>query len=170
MILEIVIICIIGTLLHFTYDWSNHNKIVGLFSAVNESTWEHIKMGLSATIACSFVDGFFLGSNPNYFFAKFLSLLLIIVVIPIIFYGYTYFTKRCILVVDILSFFIAIVISNLVFYNILDMNALPYIYNYLGGVGAFAIFGFYMVLTLMPIKSFLFKDPITKRYGIKAHK
>ena len=36
-------ISILGVLLHFTYEWSNDNPAVGLFSAVNESTWEHIK-------------------------------------------------------------------------------------------------------------------------------
>ena len=32
-----------------------------------------------------------------------------------------------------------------------------------------SVFGFYMVLTLLPIKNFLFKDPITNKYGIKGH-
>ena len=31
-------ISILGVLLHFTYEWSNDNPAVGLFSAVNEST------------------------------------------------------------------------------------------------------------------------------------
>ncbi len=30
---------ILGTLLHFTYELSNENSIVAVFSAVNESTW-----------------------------------------------------------------------------------------------------------------------------------
>lgn len=33
-----------GTLLHFTYEWSGNNFWVGLFSPVNESTWEHMKL------------------------------------------------------------------------------------------------------------------------------
>lgn len=37
-------ISILGVLLHFTYEWSNDNPAVGLFSAVNESTWEHLKL------------------------------------------------------------------------------------------------------------------------------
>ena len=37
-------ISILGVLLHFTYEWSDDNRIVGLFSAVNESTWEHLKL------------------------------------------------------------------------------------------------------------------------------
>lgn len=38
LIISIIIISIIGTLSHFLYDLCNHNKIIGLFSAVNEST------------------------------------------------------------------------------------------------------------------------------------
>lgn len=39
-------ICVtgLGVLLHFTYEWSGKNSIVGLFSPVNESTWEHLKL------------------------------------------------------------------------------------------------------------------------------
>ncbi len=39
-----IFISILGVLLHFTYEWSNDNPAVGLFSAVNESTWEHLKL------------------------------------------------------------------------------------------------------------------------------
>lgn len=35
---------ILGTLSHFFYEWSNQNTLVGLFSPVNESTWEHMKL------------------------------------------------------------------------------------------------------------------------------
>lgn len=170
MILEIIAISIIGTLLHFAYDFSNHNKIVALFAAVNESTWEHIKLSLGATFIISVVDAVYLGSNPNYFLAKCLSLLVLILLIPIIFYGYTHFTKKPILIVDILSFYVAIICSQLLFYYILDLEKLNFVSTYIGTIGTFVIFGFYMVLTLLPIKSFLFKDPITKKYGIKAHK
>lgn len=39
-----IFISILGVLLHFTYEWSGDNPAVGLFSAVNESTWEHLKL------------------------------------------------------------------------------------------------------------------------------
>lgn len=37
-------IVILGSLLHFVYEWSGNNFIVGLFSPVNESVWEHLKL------------------------------------------------------------------------------------------------------------------------------
>ena len=43
-IISTIFIMIVGTLLHFTFGWSNNNPLVGTFSAVNESTWEHLKL------------------------------------------------------------------------------------------------------------------------------
>lgn len=33
-----IVISIVGTLLHFLYEISGHNKVVAIFAAVNEST------------------------------------------------------------------------------------------------------------------------------------
>ena len=84
MIISIILISLIGTLSHILYDITKHNKVIGLFCAVNESTWEHIKIGLTATFIYSFIDGAFLGTNENYFIAKFISLVCIIIIIPIV--------------------------------------------------------------------------------------
>lgn len=34
----------LGVLLHFLYEWSGGNTLAAAFSAVNESTWEHMKL------------------------------------------------------------------------------------------------------------------------------
>lgn len=36
--------CILGTVMHFVYEWSGENPAVGLIAPVNESTWEHLKL------------------------------------------------------------------------------------------------------------------------------
>jgi hypothetical protein len=42
---------LIGAVLHFTFELSDYsNMVVAFFSAVNESTWEHLKMVLLAGI------------------------------------------------------------------------------------------------------------------------
>ncbi len=43
-IIRFIFVAILGTLLHFTYDWSGQNPIVGIFSAQNESLWNHLKL------------------------------------------------------------------------------------------------------------------------------
>ncbi len=162
-------ISIIGTLLHFTYDLTKHNKVVGLFSAVNESTWEHIKMGLTPYFAWSLVDGFIYGINPNYFFSKLVGLIAIIIIIPLIFYSYKLITKKSILIIDILTFYIAIFCSQYFGYLLINIKKVPYYLNYISLVLLFIIFGMFMVATIMPIKTFIFKDPITNKYGLRGH-
>ena len=168
-IIAIIFISLIGTLLHFMYEWTNHNKVVSLFAAVNESTWEHIKIALTPIFIWTLYDGAVYGLNPNYFVAKMLSILVIILLIPILFYGYKIFTKKSILAIDITIFYVAIITSCLVFKYIINIKPLPFFYIYLSAVLLFIIFGFYMVLTLQPIKNFLLKDPSTKKYCLIGH-
>lgn len=168
-ILGILFVSILGTILHFMYDWSNHNKFVSIFAAVNESTWEHIKIALTPSFIWMLYDGAKYGLNPNYFVAKTTSLLVIIILIPLLFYLYQLFTKKTILAVDIIIFYVAIIVSNLLFNYIICLNPVSFFITYFAVIILFVIFGFFMVVTLMPIKSFMFKDPITNKYGVKGH-
>lgn len=43
-ILHFIIVCGLGILSHFLYDWSGQNVLVGFFTSINESTWEHLKL------------------------------------------------------------------------------------------------------------------------------
>jgi hypothetical protein len=76
LICNIIFIILVGTLSHFTYDWSNKNQIVGLFTAVNESTWEHIKLLIFPTILLMIFEYPSLGKNKNYFIGYFKALAL----------------------------------------------------------------------------------------------
>ena len=169
LIISIIIISIVGTLSHFLYDLTNHNKFVGVIAAVNESTWEHIKIALTPTLLWGLVDGFIYGINPNYFFAKTISLITIIILMPLLFYGHKYVAKKDYFIFDIATFYIVIISSQLVFYYLLRIEPISFIIHYISCVGLFIVFGFYMILTLLPIENFIFKDPLTNKYGYKAH-
>lgn len=169
MLKSIIIISIVGTISHFLYDLSGHNKIIGLFTAVNESTWEHIKIALTPTILCGLYDGYIFGGNLNYFPAKLCSLLVITIVIPLIFYSTKIIFNKDITLINISSFYIAIILGQLTFYKIIELNAFDFIYRYISCVGLFIFFGCYLLLTLLPLENFIFKDPISKKYGFKGH-
>ena len=47
---------ILGNLLHFVFDWSGENRIVAAFAAVNESTWEHMKLLVIPWVVWSLVE------------------------------------------------------------------------------------------------------------------
>ena len=60
-----------GTFLHFLYDITEENTIVSLFSAVNESTWEHMKLLFFPMFVYSLFGYRFLSEEyENFRFAK----------------------------------------------------------------------------------------------------
>lgn len=168
-VLGFLFITLLGTYLHFVYENSNHNKVVALFGAVNESIWEHIKIAMTPYFLWSLLDGFMYGYYNNYFLAKVLGLLTIIVFMPLLFYSYTKITKKHILVVDIIIFVLVVFLGQCCSYFVLNKMNVSYLVNYLSVLSLFIIFGFYMIGTLMPIKSNLFEDPSTNKYGIDGH-
>lgn len=166
LIVETVVVTVVGSLLHFTYAWSGENKFVAIFAAVNESTWEHIKLALSGIFLCTLGDIWFLGGNPNYWLARSASFVVPVVVIPLLFYGYRSFVKHSILPVDIGIFVVAAFLSALAFVEILQLPAVGEWSQILSVIISIVIIAAYLLLTKFPLHhNFLFRDPITGRYG-----
>ena len=81
---------VIGTLLHFLFDWTGGNGAVALFSAVNESIWEHLKLLLYPMILFALVEYFTWGRNLEAFWCiKLTGILTGIALIPVLYYTYT---------------------------------------------------------------------------------
>lgn len=167
--LSVVVIFIFGSVAHFLYDWTKHNKFIGIFAAVNESTWEHIKIALTPSFLWCFCDWFLYGQYHNYFLAKLISFIFIIVFIPAVYYSYRKIVKQSIPLVNILIFFLVILFSQLVFYVVLNLIPVSEAFQYLPCLGILILFVCYLTFTFKPIKNFIFRDPITNRYGFKAH-
>ena len=89
-IISAIFMLVVGTLLHFTFGWSNNNPLIGTFSAVNESTWEHLKL-LFFPMLISTIIGYFYKWKviPNYLCAKVLGIILSMSFIVVFFYTYT---------------------------------------------------------------------------------
>jgi uncharacterized membrane protein len=111
-------IIFLGTALHFTFDFSGKNPIVGSFSAVNESVWEHLKLPFWPALLWMLIEIYPLRKEvSNFFAAKAIGLIVMIVIIPAVFYAYTVFTEE-ILVVDIATFMIAVVVGQVISYKL----------------------------------------------------
>lgn len=112
----IIFTIILGTLFHFIYEWSGNNPIVGLFSPVNESVWEHLKLLFYPASIWFFIGYFKHGKhNSNYFFSALIGLISGLIVIPVLFYLYTAIAGTDILVIDISIFILSIIITFLIF-------------------------------------------------------
>ena len=86
--IRFLFISILGVLLHFTYEWSDQNRIVGLFSAVNESTWEHLKLLFFPMLLLTLIELFFFHEKmpANYLWARTLGILSGMIFIVAVFY------------------------------------------------------------------------------------
>ena len=129
-ILGLVFCIIVGTIGHFLYEWSGYNKIVGFFFSKDETTWEHIKLGITPIILCTIVELLTFNFN-NLFFAKFASIITFSLGIIILYYGYKKLLKKNILFLDILIFYISLGISSLVSINLLMNTDFGYVLNFL---------------------------------------
>lgn len=125
-LLGVIFISITGSLLHFVYDWSNNFKPFALISAVNESTWEHLKIAFWPTLIYSLLEYASISEITNNFvIAKASCLIIIPLSIVFLFYSYTKILKRNYLVVDILIFILSIYFGQKISFYILTMTQLP---------------------------------------------
>lgn len=170
-LLEGLAISFLGSILHFVYEWSGRNKFVATFAAVNESTWEHIKLALSGIFICTLVDAWWLGDNPNYWFAKSMSFLAPVITIPVLFYGYRAILKvKSCLPIDIAIFFVASFVSSAVFVGMLELRPIGGAGEIVSIVISVVVLAMYLSLTRFPMHNFLFRDPITGKYGVAGRR
>ena len=81
---------VVGTFLHFLFDLTGENRTVALFSAVNESIWEHLKLLFYPIIFFALAEYFFWGQTQESFWCiKLMGVLLGLVLIPAVYYTYT---------------------------------------------------------------------------------
>ena len=165
-----IFIIFFGSILHFTFEWSGNHVIVGIFSAVNESVWEHMKLGFWPAILYLIIEYLILFKKTNNFFlAKTAGIYTTILIIPLIFYSYTAFTGEDIFVIDILSFVLAVIIGQLISYKLLTFRKLSKNLQIISII-SLAILGFaFIIFTFFPPKIPLFQDPISGKYGIINH-
>lgn len=169
LIAGIPIIFIAGSFMHFLYELSGKNKLIGLIAPVNESVWEHTKMVVLPIILFWTVIYFICGKKyridkDKCFTGALASLLAAIIAIPLLFYFYTEAFGIESVIIDIIILFLAILIGQLAGIHIYRNSA--GIAWYIPVILMILIVILYMFLTYYPIKIPIFLDSQTGRYGI----
>ena len=155
-----------GTFLHFLYDITGENTLVSLFSAVNESTWEHMKLLFFPMFFYLLFECRFLSEEyENFRFAKLIGILTGLILIPVIYYTYTGISGISADWFNITIFFISAGVSYFVETKIMKNS----IGENFPQKTVFPIFMgiavLFFVFTFFPPKIPLFIDPVTKGYG-----
>lgn len=163
-----IFVIIIGTILHFTYNWSKNNSFVGLFSAINESTWEHLKL-LFFPMLITIIFGYFIFKDTfsNFLCSKIIGIITAMLFTVIFFYTYTGIIGTNYAFANVLTFILSVIIGDYVTYiltiNNFTLNKIFCISILILLTVSFFIFTFY------PPKINLFKDPINGSYGIQKN-
>jgi hypothetical protein len=154
-------------MLHFTFELSGNQPIVGAFSAVNESVWEHLKLAFWPTLFFALIELFtpLRRAANNFGFAKTAGVYLMIAIIPLIFYTYTAFLSES-LVIDIGSFVVAVFIGQLLSYKLLTLRQLPRWVTWVSIVFYALLVVLFVAFTFYPPESPLFLDPESGSYRI----
>lgn len=160
---------VVGTLLHFTYQWSGKNFVVGIFSTVNESVWEHTKLVFFPILLFGIIEFFLLrGRVKNFFCAKAAEAFITVIFLIVFFYTYTGALGVESLIVDILSFVVAVILGKWLSYKILSRENVAKIRarEALAGIFLFPLLAFFIFVLLYPVRVPLFLDPVEGVYTI----
>ena len=160
--------CAAGTLLHFLYGWSGDNALVAAFSAVNESTWEHMKLFFVPYFVFTMVQ-FIVFAEPfrNFFACKGASAAAGLLFIPALFYTIGGTIGETPDWVNLAIFYVTVALTYFLSYRLLTRGALRSGWVQIAGFVLLWLLLFaFVYFTYRTPKFPIFRDPVTHCYGL----
>lgn len=156
---------LVGTILHFLYDWTGGNAIAAVFSGINESTWEHMKLLFWPLFLFAFFQYFFY-REENYWYVKLAATVLGLTLIPVLFYTYNGCFGHSPDWVNIAIFYIAAAVAFGFEWWAFRKNLLQYKHPRLALGALIGIGILFVVFTFDTPRIPLFQDPVTGGFGV----
>ena len=163
--ISIIFSLIVGTILHFLFEWSGKNAFVGSFSAVNESIWEHLKLSFFPMLIIAIIGYYLFGKKePNYIKGNCIGIIFSLVFTVVMFYIYSGIIGNNFGIVNIIIFILSIILGETISYKIvgIEKESDQLIYLLL----IIILFIAFILFTYFPPKIGIFRDPISGGYGI----
>ena len=159
---------ILGTFLHFLFDLSGQNIVAALFSAVNESIWEHMKLIYYPMLLFALVEYRFWGKDHRQFWCvKLLGILLGLVLIPVIYYTYTGILGTSADWFNIAIFFLSAGAAYWGETLLFQRDYACRLHPRIAFLMICLISGAFTVFTFLPPHIPFFRDPVTGSYGFQ---
>ena len=160
-IISTIFTILLGTLLHFTFELSNKNLIIGAFSAVNESTWEHLKLLFFPMLISTIVGCFYIGKSlPNYLCGKVIGIICALLFTTIFFYTYTGILGTNIDILNIALFVFSAILGEYIAYKIILSKS--FCNKNIAITFLVILFVCFIIFTYFTPQISLFKDPISR--------
>ena len=157
-----------GTLLHFLYDRSGGGPAAAVISAVNESTWEHMKLLFVPLFLFTAAQAGFLGKfYPNLLAVRAVSALTGLALIPVLFYTYSGFLGYSGLWGNVGVFCLSALAAFGLDWRLLRQGRFSAPWQQVAGLAVLWALAFAFVwCTFRPPELGLWRDPVTGRFGI----
>lgn len=112
MIKGTIFVVVLGTASHFLYDLTKGNPIIGFFTPVSESVWEHMKLVFFPMLLYSLYSIPTLRKKYPCIISAYASGILIgTLLVPVIFYTYSGILGRNFLILDIGTFLLCVLLA-----------------------------------------------------------
>jgi len=162
----ILFIIMLGSAFHFVFELSGGIKAVALIGAVNESVWEHLKIGFWPAFILAVAEFFVFGKKAvNFILAKGVSFTLLGILIAGIYYASEAIGIEG-FIIHAVNFAVSIAIAQIVSYRIILIQKCSRALNIIGSLLVVINILAFSLLTYFPLHLPLFKDPISGGYGI----
>ena len=167
-VIGLLVTLALGNLLHFVYEWSGDSPLTAPIAAVNESTWEHMKLLAVPWVLWTIAECIGLRSlrpaGP-----RAAGLLAGLTAIPLLFYGYVGVIGFHAAVVDVLIFQAAVLLAFWVSTALQKRGTLPApVWQAAGVLVLAAVSTAFVVWTASPPELPVFIDPTNGTRGIPS--
>lgn len=161
-IIGAIITAILGTLAHFAYEWSGNMRLVGLITAVNESTWEHMKLLFFPMLLVGIFLVWYLGNDyPCILPALLAGNLIGTFLIPVLFYTYSGILSQTVDAVNIAIYYICVIAAFYAAYKLAQKECTSE-HTYLLFLLTFVMVLLFFIFTYYPPELGIFEDPERK--------
>lgn len=158
---------LVGTILHFLYEWLGEAAWIAPYSGVNESTWEHMKLLFWPMLFYAIFQGFFFKERKDFPCIILRGMLIGLLLIPILFYTYNGVVGRSPDWINIAIFFISAAVVYV--YEAFELRRESTTCNNptLASLMIAVIAVLFVLFTFVTPELSIFKDPISGSYGIQ---
>ncbi len=159
----------LAALLHFSYELSGRSILVAVFSAVNESVWEHVKILLIPFLLWSIAEYYILRPHiKRLIVARCAGALTIMLLTVCFFFIYSGVWGSSVLWIDILSAFLWIACGEIVSIRIINSDKNVADIFPISAALLCLIIVMLLCFSVSPPKIGLFRDPVTQLYGLET--
>lgn len=166
-LIGIAVIVVLGFIFHELYEFTDNNFIVGLFTPVNESKWEHWKIAFLPVLITSLIEYPYIKDHVNnYIFSKAVGILAFFATTFGLIELYELLFGEGEMWLHITTFVLGAIVSQIVSYYIMTKSKPSSNLDQYGIIIIIVLLALFIIFTIKPPRTDYFRDSTDGTYGI----